>query len=567
MIVFDTEVFAKYWLFISFDTHTNEYTIIENDYNKIYDFYLKNKKSLWVGYNVNNYDRYIINELLQGKNPKCMNDFIINTGKPGYMFPDYEYKNFFNFFDLKETRAEPSLKVLEGMFGEDINECEVPFDLARELTQREKDAVIKYCKHDVDQTVLVLEKKKDLLKVKYALCKKYGLMEAGLKLTNAALVADILGAKKVKCTNPFDIDLTPILKIIDCDANRDVIEFYQKAISDSKLGIDVSNRSHVFNVNGLDLKVGWGGVHGGVKNTCLKGDLKLIDATSYYPTIIIRYKLLQNASKLENYIGAYLENIELKKKGTNKREHLKLFLNTASGALRASFNNLYNPIAGNTLCVYGQLLLIDLCRMLGSKIKLLNVNTDGIIVSINEDISSVIESWQNCSKVSLEIKDYKKLYQRDVNSYVLLSNDEIKSKGIAKKPMPLDYNIAIVKEAIFKCLKDNIPVADTIYACKDLHKFQMVVKHSSQFTYHNNQYFANKVFRVFASKDSNDTPLLKVKLNELRQKSFSKVAGLPFNCFVDNSNIIGKDIPAKLDLKWYVDYTLKVLKALGYQGS
>ena len=77
MIVFDFEVFKYDWLFVSLDLKTEEYTIIENDNQKMKDFYEQHKEDVWIGYNCKHYDKYILQAILEDVNPKVVNDYII----------------------------------------------------------------------------------------------------------------------------------------------------------------------------------------------------------------------------------------------------------------------------------------------------------------------------------------------------------------------------------------------------------------------------------------------------------------------------------------------------------
>lgn len=51
--------------------------------------------------------------------------------------------------------TDVGLKSFEGFMGNDIKETSVPFNIDRKLTPEEIAETVKYCKHDVEQTVQV----------------------------------------------------------------------------------------------------------------------------------------------------------------------------------------------------------------------------------------------------------------------------------------------------------------------------------------------------------------------------------------------------------------------------
>jgi DNA polymerase len=110
-------------------------------------------------------------------------------------------------------------------------------------------------------------------------------------------------------------------------------------------------------------------------------------------------------------------------------------------------------------------------------------------------------------------------------------------------------------------MTNRTPVKDTIYACDDLIEFQKIVKLSSKYEYvmHNNVKYNYKCYRVFASTKESDGKILKCRDGN----NPAKFGNTPDRCFVDNSDINGKKIPAYLDLDYYVELATKRLSAFG----
>src|SRR5699024_5666542 len=89
-----------------------------------------------------------------------MNDWIIEQGNMGWKFSKSLFKIQFNNFDVMTIRGQ-SLKQLEGFMGDSVEETTVDFTIDRKLTAEELAEVIKYCKHDVQETISVFAKRQE----------------------------------------------------------------------------------------------------------------------------------------------------------------------------------------------------------------------------------------------------------------------------------------------------------------------------------------------------------------------------------------------------------------------
>lgn len=98
-------------------------------------------------------------------------------------------------------------------------------------------------------------------------------------------------------------------------------------------------------------------------------------------------------------------------------------------------NGLYDPLQANRVCVYGQLLLLDLIEKLEPHCQIIQSNTDGVLVKMNkyEDfdlIDDIAYEWEQRTHLKLEFDEYRKVFQKDVNNYIIVdSNGKYKSKG------------------------------------------------------------------------------------------------------------------------------------------
>ena len=111
---------------------------------------------------------------------------------------------------------------------------------------------------------------------------------------------------------------------------------------------------------------------------------------------------------------------------TNKdlKVGLKLPLNAYSGGLRAQFNALYDNLQGLSICVTGQLLILQLIHDLQNipTLEMVEANTDAVEFYIDtdyvKDAEKVLQDWQDYTSLELEKDDVVKIIARDVNNFV-----------------------------------------------------------------------------------------------------------------------------------------------------
>ena len=588
---YDFEVFKEDWLVVIINPVDKTENIIINDKEKLEAYYEAHKEEIWIGYNNRRYDQYIMKGILCGFNPKEINDFIIVENKMGWQYSNMFMKIPMINFDIM-LKTDKGLKVLEGMMGNDIRETTVPFDIDRKLTDDEIAETVKYCKHDVEQTIEVFLARKSEFDASMGLINIFKLPLSYMGKTKAQLVSVICGGIGEKFNDEFNFPIVDTLKLSK-----------YKYIEDWYLDKENRDYSKSFetHVAGVDHIFAWGGIHGAIPQYHEKGVFLMADVTAYYPSLQLRYKFgYRNMSMPKNFEHIHNENLRLKKIDKKARLPYKIADNSMSGQLKDYHSKLYDPRDNNAITVNGQLLLVDLIEKLEPYIeKLVQSNTDGILIklrSINdyEKIDDIVWEWEQRTGMRMGFDLYNEVFQKDVNNYLIVADDgSYKSKGGYVKPLSqLDYDLPIINEALVKYMTDGTPVEKTINDCYELIKFQKIVKVSSKYLYglKNPTYSRKKVqsgisartgkslyktaefwngdgekltdttFRVFASNDPSDGIIAKVKNVD---KNPEKFADTPDNCFIDNSNVNGKKVPSKLDKQWYIDLALKRLKQFG----
>lgn len=571
MLFYDFEVFKYDWLVVILDMQNKTEHVIVNDKTKLEEVYNNNKNEIWVGFNSAHYDQYILKGILAGFDPKKINDYIITQDQPGWRFSTLLRKFPLNNYDVM-LRTDRGLKTFEGFLGNNIKETSVPFNIDRKLTIEEIAETIKYCRHDVEQTVEVFIQRKSEFDTMMYFINHFKLPLSTISKTKSQLAALILGGngKGKDFNDEFEF---PILKCLDIKKYKHIVDWYKNPTNH-----DYSKSQSVI-VAGVKHTFAWGGLHSDHdKPINEKGIFLMVDVTAYYPSqqkqFKFGYRVMDNP---ENFEFIHNSNIEFKKKGDKKaRLPFKIMDNAISGQMKQSTSTLYDPMGNNSICVNGQLMLLDLIEHLEKNIpgfRLIQSNTDGILIKLNnyddfDLVDDTVYEWEKRTGMQMEIDTFiGELFQKDVNNYLIVDRETgaVKTKGgYVKKLSSLDYDLPIVNKAITEFMINKTPIEKTILECDDLKEFQQVKKITSKYKYilHGSQELKERCVRCFASKLLEDKGLFKVHVNKNKP---DKIESTPENCFLFNESVEGVKCPTKLNKKWYIDTTKKRLRDFGVE--
>ena len=557
---YDFEVFKHDWMVVVINPVTHDERVIINDADALTALYEERKRDIWVGYNNLHYDQFIFKGILCGFDPKAINDFIIAEGHKGWQYSSLLRKVYMVNYDVFHPRTDRGLKTHEAYLGNDICETTVPFDIDRKLTDAEIAETVKYCRHDVEQTIEVFIQRKSEFDARMDLLKMFDLPLVYLGKTDAQLTAIILGAELPARPRDDEFDIVP-LPCLDLGPYDFIRSWYlDPANQDYSATLD-------FDIAGCPHKCAWGGLHGAIAQYAGEGYFINVDVESYYPAEMIAHGLLsRNVRDPSKFKGIRDHRIELKHAKDPRQKALKLVINGTFGASKDKFNALYDPRQANMVCVNGQLMLIDLMHKLvrDAGAEIIQSNTDGVLIRMPDGfdggpdafydrVDDVAYEWEHRTGMGLEFDEFTRVYQKDVNNYVLVAADgSMKTKGAyVKKLGPLDYDLAVVNKALVEYMVHGVPVEDTIAADDDLIDYQRVVKVSGKYKYgvHGHERLTDRCFRVFASTRESDGMIGRVKAGKAKPEKFGNTSE---HSFIDNGDVHGKKCPAYLDKDWYI---------------
>ncbi len=278
MLFYDFEVFSQDWLVVILDVTNRKEHVIINDPDELERVYKENVNDIWVGYNSRHYDQYILKGILCGFDPKKINDFIV-AGNPGWKYSSVMRNVPLINYDVM-LGTDRGLKSFEGFMGNNIKESSVPFDIDRKLTQEELDETVKYCRHDVEQTIEVFLQRSEEFDASRELIKLFNLPISSFSKTKAQLVCEICGGMGKRFDdNEFDFPIVPCLKL---NKYKYVLDWYKNPENhsyDKSLETIIAGVPHTF---------AWGGIHGAKKQNAESGVLLNMDVIAYYPSIQIQ---------------------------------------------------------------------------------------------------------------------------------------------------------------------------------------------------------------------------------------------------------------------------------------
>lgn len=528
IFAYDFEVFSNDWLVVF--KNDQSMVVFHNDQYGLKKW-IKENLPILVGFNNFQYDDKILHKLLCSYYSlpadiyKISHNLIKNQDRVWSKLP------ILTLDTRQELPINISLKAIEAHLGWDIVECSIPWDIDRKLTEEEIAEVTKYCIHDVDATYKIWKLREEYFSGKLNLINEFDLGYTDMRKSRAGLSALVLDAdydfKPPRDRFCFDYDpnidwkcIPPNLRWFFENMGKHYLSGLKiKEIEDSCICINFADVKHT---------IGLGGIHAAIPNYKSEGNFLHIDVGSYYPALMINNNWISRACKEPDKFKQIRDTrFALKKAGDPRQEAYKIILNSTYGATNskskkdsnAKFNALFDPKMSNNVCVNGQLILIQLVQELKKYTKLIQSNTDGIIIELLNfnKVNEIIDDFSRRFNISFTKTKIKKVVQRDVNNYaVQLANGKIKAKGIfAMKDWKNNF-LNIIPKALQNYFFHGISVLETVLSA-DIIDFQMIAKKSGNYEYLElNGEKLQHCNRVFATKTGGT--IYKVKANGRKDK-------------------------------------------------
>ena len=163
----------------------------------------------------------------------------------------------------------------------------------------------------------------------------------------------------------------------------------------------------------------------------------------------------------------------------------------------------------------------------------------------------IVRLWEKQTGFLMERTDYAALYSRDVNNYIAIKGESVKTKGvfgaagITKNPAN-----EVCTMAVIEYLKSDTPIETTIRDCRDIKKFLTIrtVKGGAV----KGGEVLGKAVRWYYAKGEDGTINYKTNGNKVPRSDGAKpLMDLP------------DDFPNDINYQWYFNEAHSLLKDLG----
>ena len=149
-----------------------------------------------------------------------------------------------------------------------------------------------------------------------------------------------------------------------------MFDFFDK-LKDKRIPDEVLFKTNLtLKIGRCECTVAFGGIHGAIptyrEKATGKRTIRNRDAGSYYPHLMtIDGYCSRNIPNAEIYAEMLEKRMQAKKSGDKATANaLKLVANTTYGAMLNKYNALFDPLMGRSVCITGQLRLLELANHL-----------------------------------------------------------------------------------------------------------------------------------------------------------------------------------------------------------
>lgn len=534
------------------------------------------------GFNNRNYDDFLIDDILQQRPTeyiKMKSDVIVSGKRPRQQFDWWSY-------DLSETLPLGfSVKKYEAMAGLSVEESSIPFDYDGEFTKAQIIEVVKYNHQDLKAELDLYNTRSTYFEGKDMLVDEYG-TENMHRYSNTTISAHyLMGNDKLDKFTPDNPKIYGVPEKI-AEFLNNALEASPRVSKGDTAAIRQKLKTNewaneVTSAFGQVFTWGWGGLHSATGEIYLtktgkqrvryfpidETGVQQWDVASMFPNIIIRDNLL--GSKTDKYEKLVEERLENKKKGLAVAGAQKIVVNAVYGALRLQTSKLFNPHSAIAVNVSGMVALYNLASRLSEYGVIHQSNTDGIAfkpfdTTTQSMLDELRTNWEDEFQLELEVTNFKRFIQRDVNNYVAVDeHDHIKTKGgtvgqsVHVNKLAKSGAIIIDKMVLNYLLDKTDPAITALKGELSDFTYTLVSQKGKTQTGRtvdeNGNPLDNKVNRVYASL--NGVSLFKERVNG----ALAKFSDAPEKMTVVNDDLANYNVD-DIDYGFYIDLANKKIK-------
>lgn len=535
-----------------------------------------------IGFMNHHYDDFLIDDILQQRPTeyiKMKSDVIVSGKRPRQGFVWWSY-------DLSEALPLSfSVKKYEAMTGLSVEESSIPFDYDGEFTKSQIMEVVKYNHQDLKAELDLYNTRSTYFEGKDMLVDEYG-TEQMHRYSNTTISANyLMNNDKLDKFTPDNPKIYGVPEKI-AEFLNNALEASPRVSKGDTAAIRQKLKTNewaneVTSAFGQVFTWGWGGLHSATGEIYLtktgkqrvryfpvdETDVQQWDVASMFPNIIIRDGLL--GSKTDKYKKLVEERLDNKRKGLAVAGAQKIVVNAVYGALRLQTSKLFNPHSAIAVNVSGMVALYNLAGRLADYGTIIQTNTDGIAfkpfdTTTQSMLDELRTNWEDEFQLELEVTNFKRFIQRDVNNYVAVDeNDHIKTKGgtvgqsVHVNKLAKSGAIIIDKMVLNYLLDKTDPAITALKGELSDFTYTLVSQKGKTQTGRtvdeNGKPLDNKVNRVYASL--NGVSLFKERVNG----SLAKFSDAPEKMAVVNDDLANYSVD-DIDYGFYIDLANKKIK-------
>ena len=351
-------------------------------------------------------------------------------------------------------------------------------------------------------------------------------------------------------------------------------------------------RGRVVTIGGKKYTVGMGGLHSTEETQAVVANehVRILDrdVTGYYPNLILRNnfappelgqtfltafgRMVDKRTIAKRYFqdvqkaGGPFDSRYTSQKTT--AEGLKIANNGIFGKLADPYSVVYDVPNMVQVTLTGQLSLLMAIEWLEyNQFPVISANTDGIVVACPrhryDDMVKLFQLWEQHTGLETEETEYAALYSRDVNNYIAVKLDgKTKTKGVYcergsahNSVLSKNPEVLICSDAAQAFVSKGTPVAETIYACKDIRRFvsvRVVSGGGVKVWDADHTEYLGKTVRWYYAKDVTGEIVYAKNGNKVPRSDGAKPCmELP------------KEFPNDIDYEWYIAFATRQLIEIG----